>query len=457
MAGRGKRAAAIEPVAEPWELPDGWIWEPLGHLFTKSTAKHPPDHQSSLRFIGLEHIPPHQMKAVGYGAFNQMRSAASSFRSGDVLYGRLRPYLNKVWVADFHGACSGELLVLRSEPQVLNRYLAYVLHDGRYVAFASHAVAGDRPRLDLGEMANYPVPVPPRDIQERIVARIDELFAEIEKGELAVSDARDALQAQQMAFETHIFDGKFASAAGASDESESVESLLGEIAASAPYQRAKRAGVPVDEAMPRLPEHWRWVRLEQLIHEGPSNGYSPSASGGPTGTPSLKLTATSGGKIRLDEDCVRVLSEKIEPTSPLFLREHDVLFQRGNTRELVGIAAIFNGPPNTYVYPDLMIRVRTRWPWLARWLWRWANSPRGRKYMMESAQGAAGSMPKITGKTVRQMPVPVGPPLQMAEALERLEAGSSTDLSRELEDVSATAARLRQSILAAAFRGDLVK
>lgn len=160
--------------------------------------------------------------------------------------------------------------------------------------------------------------------------------------------------------------------------------------------------------------------------------------------------------MRLDADCIKVLNETIQPGSPLFLRSGDVLFQRGNTRELVGIAAVFEGPEDTYIYPDLMIRVRTPTRLLSRWLWRWANSPSGRRYMMDSAQGAAGSMPKISGDTVRNMPVPVGPPQDMASALEMLDAIQEAEVAPALDSAAATAQSLRQSILAAAFRGDLV-
>ena len=76
--------------------------------------------------------------------------------------------------------------------------------------------------------------------------------------------------------------------------------------------------------------------------------------------------------------------------------------------------------------------------------------------MMDSAQGAAGSMPKISGDTVRNMPVPVGPPQDMASALEMLDAIQEAEVAPALDSAAATAQSLRQSIPAAAFRGDLV-
>ncbi len=141
----------------------------------------------------MDAIAPHSMKVGAGQAFREMRSAASAFQPGDVLYGRLRPYLNKVWCATFAGACSGELIVIRPSIELEARYLAFLLHSDAFVEFASHAVSGDRPRIDFGTMGDYPVPVPPINVQRWIVARIDELFAEIDDGEAALARAQDDL------------------------------------------------------------------------------------------------------------------------------------------------------------------------------------------------------------------------------------------------------------------------
>lgn len=384
-----------------------------------------------------------------------MRSVASAFQVGDVLYGRLRPYLNKVWFAECAGACSGELLVLRPGGNLLGRYLALVLHGGHFVSFASQAVTGDRPRLDFAEMANFPVPVPPLAVQRLIIDRVEELFNEIADGERALASARDAVATHRMSAEKALLEGAFLDDRSPTQTEERVAELLAEVKAH--RRKAGREHPLLSELkLPSLPDGWRWVRLDELIHEGPTNGYSPKASHGATGTRSLKLTATSGGAIRLDADCVKTLNETIPPGSSLFLRPGDILFQRGNTRELVGIAAIYDGPSETYVYPDLMIRVRSPTRLLSRWIWRWANSPRGRVYMMENAQGAAGTMPKISGETVRMMPVPIGPPEEMTAILERLDTGCAAELTTVLADAQGFAQHLRQSILAAAFRGDLI-
>ena len=157
-------------------------------------------------------------------------------------------------------------------------------------------------------------------------------------------------------------------------------------------------------------------------------------------------------------EAVKRLSEVIDKASDLFLRSGDLLFQRGNTIEYVVISAVYEGPEETYVYPDLMIRVRTGDEILRQWIWRVANSPVGRKYMRDNATGTAGTIPKINGEILRNLPVPVPPLAEMSEALQLIDQsmGAADDLAKQAVASQKAIDALRQSILKAAFEGRLV-
>jgi type I restriction enzyme, S subunit len=111
------------------------------------------------------------------------KSSAQRFGAGSLLYGRLRPYLNKIVCADFDGICSGELLVFPPQNLLCSGYLQYVLHSARFVSFASHLKEGDRPRVDFAELSSYPIPLPPLPEQRRIVAEIEEQLTRLESAE----------------------------------------------------------------------------------------------------------------------------------------------------------------------------------------------------------------------------------------------------------------------------------
>ncbi len=158
-----------------------------------------------------------------------------------------------------------------------------------------------------------------------------------------------------------------------------------------------------------VPNGWNVVELGRLAVDGPTNGYSPAAAPDAEGTRSLKLSATTQGRLVLNDDTIKFLHERIASDSWAWLEPGDLLVQRSNTAELVGTAAIFDGLPKTYIYPDLMMRLRFADEATTRWVWRYLNSPAGRRFFGVMAAGAAGSMPKISGAKLKAMPIPLPP------------------------------------------------
>ncbi len=119
--------------------------------------------------------------------------------------------------------------------------------------------------------------------------------------------------------------------------------------------------------------------------------------------------------------------------------------QRSNTLELVGTTAIFDGPPATFVYPDLMMRLRFKRRVTGDLFWRYANSASGRSFFRSVAAGSTGSMPKISGEKLRQMPVPV-PTKAEQEAI--AEALSDADaLIESLEQLLVKKRQLKQGAM----------
>jgi type I restriction enzyme S subunit len=298
------------------------------------------------------------------------------------------------------------------------------------------------------------------------VARIDALFAEVAEGEAALAAARKGLETFRRALLKAAVSGELTKdwreANRATETGLDFLARLASVAASRSPGKGRRrrkaeSGSLDVLALAPLPDGWAWAELEDLVISGPTNGYSPKKSTDGSGTLALKLTATTRGQIDLSQRAVKSLSKMISPESDLFLKPGDLLFQRGNTIEYVGIAAVNAGPANAYVYPDLMIRVRTESTELTQWIWRIANSPSGRKYMMDNATGTAGTMPKVSGEILRKVPVPIPPPAEAAEILRRVAdaLAAAADTQALLDAEAADAARLRQSILKAAFEGHL--
>ena len=117
-----------------------------------------------LRYVGMESVEAHTGQLVS-GDLSKTPEApeANSFHfdSSHVLYGKLRPYLNKVYAPDVEGKCSTELIPLRPNDELDRHYLAYFLRAPSSVEAISQKVAGARmPRADMSFVMSMPIPLP---------------------------------------------------------------------------------------------------------------------------------------------------------------------------------------------------------------------------------------------------------------------------------------------------------
>ncbi len=458
-----KQAAGITNL---WELPRSWCWSTIGETAHVVAGQSPPSDTYNECADGL---PFFQGKAEFGSLHPTVRKWCTAptkiARAGDILIS-VRAPVGPTNVADTRCGIGRGLAAVRANDHVEQRWLLHWLRYTEQTLAAKgtgttfSAITGDVLRL-------HPTPLAPLAEQKRIVARIDVLFAEIDDGEAALVEARNGLDILRRALLKSAVTGELTKDwREANPSSETGRDLLARIrserAANGQTRgRGKRTAdaTPLDTtALPELPGGWVWGTLGAIAIAGPANGYSPKKSTDGSGTLALKLTATTQGRIDLSTRAVKHLSETIPADSDLYLIPGDLLFQRGNTIEYVGIAAVYEGPSKTYVYPDLMIRVRLNPAIDTAWVWRVANSPYGRKYMSDRATGTAGTMPKISGEILRNFPVPIPPPAEATEILRRVSEAlaASADTLAILDAEATDAARLKQAILKSAFEGRLV-
>lgn len=472
-------AESVERAGDgPWELPEGWVWVELGALGSWTGGGTPSKANAAFWTGGtVPWVSPKDMKVDVIGGTEDKitdaavaGSATKPVAPGSVLMvmrsGILR-HSFPIAVNDRTVTLNQDLRALTPGGAVEAAYLA------RYLACAARTILHECSKdgttvnsVDADALARFPVPLAPLAEQRRIVARVDALFAEIAEGEAALEAARKGLDIFRRALLKAAVTGELTKDWREKNPvTETGHDLLARIRATRVAKgqakgRGKRAAAPPLDtaALPELPEGWEWGTLSEIAAAGPANGYSPKKSTDGSGTLALKLTATTQGRIDLSDRAVKHLSETIPADSDLFLKPGDLLFQRGNTIEYVGIAAVYEGPSKTYVYPDLMIRVRLNPAIDTEWVWRVANAPYGRRYMSDRATGTAGTMPKISGEILRSFPIPIPPPAEAAEILRRVAQAlsASADTLAMLDAEAADATRLKQSILKAAFEGRLV-
>ncbi len=180
---------------------EGWQIKTLGEVcaFDKVQGIH-----DGLPYVGLEDIESH----TGYflGSFNpqNVKSATFRFSPAHVLYGRLRPYLNKVLTPSFEGHCSTEIFPLRPFKQLSREFLHYWLLAEQTCERINATCTGARmPRAQMNEVLKFDFPLPPLPEQQRIVALLDEAFAGLGTA-TAKANAERNLQNAHAIFESHL-------------------------------------------------------------------------------------------------------------------------------------------------------------------------------------------------------------------------------------------------------------
>jgi type I restriction enzyme S subunit len=151
-------------------------------------------------YVGMEDIESDTGRVLGSSHQGEVRSNTFAFGKRHVLYGKLRPYLNKVALPEQSGRCSTELIPLLPVSGVDRRYLAWLLRRPETVSAAMQGKTGSRmPRANMSELFSLIVPLPPLTEQKRIAAKLDEQTATLARAQAALAAQREAAVALRSA------------------------------------------------------------------------------------------------------------------------------------------------------------------------------------------------------------------------------------------------------------------
>jgi type I restriction enzyme S subunit len=180
---------------QPWELPNGWNWTRLGYVTNYGDAPKVEfeDVREDTWILELEDIERTTSKLLAkvLVGSRQFKSTKNRFPAGAVLYGKLRPYLDKVLVADSPGVCSTEISPISFFKHIEAGYLRWYLKSPYFVAYANGSTHGiNLPRLRTNAAREALFPFPPATEQCQIVAKVDELMALCDRLERQQGDQR---------------------------------------------------------------------------------------------------------------------------------------------------------------------------------------------------------------------------------------------------------------------------
>ena len=177
----------------------GWVTKMLGDVcaFDKAQGVH-----RGLPYVGLEHIESHTARFIGSSEAQPVKSSTFRFSDEHVLYGRLRPYLNKALAPDFDGHCSTEIFPLKPSPELSREYLLFWLMADETCDRINATCTGARmPRAQMNDVLSFEIPIPPLAEQQRIVGLLDEAFDGLAT---AKANAEKNLQNARALFQSHL-------------------------------------------------------------------------------------------------------------------------------------------------------------------------------------------------------------------------------------------------------------
>ena len=211
------------------------------------------------------------------------------------------------------------------------------------------------------------------------------------------------------------------------------------------------AEIAIDEIPFSIPDSWVWCRLGDIIKESPKNGYSPKAVSHPTNIKTLKLGATTSGKFNPDE--CKYIDEDIAPDSFLWLKKNDILIQRSNSLDYVGVSAIYDREDNQFIYPDLMMKIQMMQNVSIKFSYLLLSSQMTREYFRSLAKGAQKSMPKINQGVVLNTQFPLPPLAEQKAIVEKVDKlmNISDRLEQQIKHRKQLAENLMQTVLREAF------
>ena len=333
------------------------------------------------------------------------------------------------------------------------------------------------------------IPLAPQNEQNRIIAKIQELFSELDKGVESLKTARGQLNVYRQAVLKHAFEGMLTAQWREENEDklETPEQLLARIkqeretryerqlkewkAAVRTWQECGKSGqkprkpkTPVTLFLPRkgeianlpsLPNSWLWIKVQALLAEPLANGHSVKDRA--SGFPVLRLTAIKTEKLDLSE--AKNGDWEYEDALSYLVQQGDFLLARGNgSKRLVGRGGVVPAVERDVAYPDTMIRLRLDPKVVDGSFFSYVWNSRLLREQIEGTARTTAGIYKINQGHILDFMVPLCSLSEQEVVVERLSVILSTIDAMEatIDNQLLKADALRQSVLKGAFAGQLV-
>ncbi|PTP37994.1 type I restriction endonuclease subunit S [Vibrio splendidus] len=397
-----------------FELPLGWQWTRLSELSEIGPRNSDVEDESEASFVPMPMISTSYKGEHGseVRSWKDIKKGYTHFRDGDIALAKITPCFENSKAAVFSDLKNGvgtgttELHVARPISGALEPlFVLLYLKAPMFLKVGETQMTGSagQKRVPKDFFAGNPLPYPPLKEQKRIVAKVDELMtlcdqleqqteASIEAHQVLVTTLLDTLTnsadaeelMQNWARISEHFDTLFTTEASIDQLKQTILQLavMGKLV---PFGKTKETS------------------LKSILTFGPRNGFSPKEVPSETNLKVLKLGATSYGELDVEQS--KFIDVDVSDKPHLYLKEGDILIQRGNSANFVGSNVLILESYNNIIYPDLMMKLRVNEEVLPEYASLVLSAKSSREHMWNLMTGTSGTMPKISKKVVEGVPV----------------------------------------------------
>lgn len=406
-------APTVVEVNRSDSLPDGWQLAKLADVcdVDKQLVEPVSALAESLPYISLEHIESNTgriLRAPSEQVEDEGKSTTYLFDGRHVLYGKLRPYLNKVALPNFRGRCTTELIPLLPKGGAERDFLAWVLRRKETVDAAMSQKTGSRmPRADVDNLLTLRFPLPPPTEQRRLASILNKQMAAVARARAAAEAQLKAAKDLPAAFMRAVFDSPEA-------------------------------------------QQWTVKRLDEVCLDI-SDGTHFTPTYVPQGIPFLSVKDVKETGISFSS-CRYITAEQHKDLCKRCMPEKgDVLYTKVGT---TGIAKAIDVEREFSIFVSVAL-LKLKPNVLPEYVEKVLNSPLGKAQAADLTQGMANR--NLVIRDIKRIEIPV-PPLEMQEDIIRVlgEQITTSEQTREqLQDQLNAINNLPAALLREAFNGRL--
>jgi type I restriction enzyme S subunit len=384
------------------KLPSHWELLPLKRLVNLK-AERSIGNSEREDYIGLENIESWTGRLLKTRTFIEAVSDESNnqgvvnfFEPGDILFGKLRPYLAKAHLAEEAGTCTTELLVMQPHESICGGFLVRVVLTHDFIDLVNAETFGAKmPRADWDTIGNLPIPVPPLHEQRLIASYLNRQTATIDALIAAKQKLLTLLTEKRSALITHA------------------------------VTRGLNPNVPLRDSgvewLGKIPKHWEVENLKYHLSDI-EQGWSPQSYKFPANEDEwgvLKVGAVNGWEFNPDEN--KCIPEELNIPHELEIQAGDILVSRANTTELVGSAALVNQVRPRLLLCDKLYRPKVCSDrLLPEYLVYYLRSVAGRFVFERDATGASSSMQNISQEVLANLWITIPPIDEQYEVIKHI-------------------------------------